>query len=586
MITSFTPARRRLAAALTVALCGGIGVAAASTYGAENVFPDPVPRAVCGPGALPETSAQGRVPQADYRSGRVTQGYQCNAVAVSKSGTTGGFKVQRYTDAAGNTCGFYDSTAILPKDVLAQLGGAGLGVVVLDMNDPARPRKTANLVTPAMLSPHESLLVNQERGILGAVMGSPATQVGIVDLYDVRTDCRHPKLLSSTPTGILGHESGWAPDGKTFWVTGAVGTLVAIDTTDPRRPKRIFQQFGVIYHGLRLSDDGRTMYVANIGIPSATEFSTGGLRILDVSQVQDRKANPKLVTLSDVTWRERSIPQAAEPFTRDGHRYVLETDEFANFSASLDLTQPDAEVGAARIINVDDPRAPYVVSNLRLEVHQPEARAGEQKKDPGAIIPVGGYTGHYCAVPSRHEPRVAACSMGLSGLRVFDLSDLEAPREAAYFNRPIKPLANLLNPLAVGALALSQPTFDVARRSVWFTDANSGLYVVRLTNGVEKLLEPATTAAARKPAAAQAEAPAEVPAPVEAELPATAPSAAQAPAPVAGTPAAVSPSTEGQLDLAAGDRADDGTSRLWPASLVIALGLALMAVVALRRRAA
>jgi hypothetical protein len=483
-------AGRRLVAAAAFALCVGLGVVTASTYGSSYSFPPAVPKAKCGPGARPETSIQGRVPGSDYKSNRVLRGYMCNTRQLSHHGTTGGFKVQRYTDVHGNTCAYYDSTALIGKDVLAQLAGPGLGVIVLDMNDPAHPRQTAHLTSPAMLSPHESVLLNQRRGLLAAVLATPATALGIVDIYDVRTDCRHPRKLSSTPTGVLGHESGFAPDGKTFWTASSSLSLVAIDVSNPSRPRRIFQQFGVVYHGLRLSNDGRTMYVANIGTPSSTRFSTGGLRILDVSQVQDRKPNPEVTVLSNLTWREESIPQVNEPFTRNGHHYLLEVDEYANFNPTdLSLNQLKAPVGAARIINVDDPRHPFVVSDLRLQVHQPANRAGDQQNDPGAIVPVQGYTAHYCSVPYRDNPKLVACSMNLSGLRVFDIRDLAHPKEAAYFNRPIQPLANPLNPLAIGGYGMSQNAWDVKGRSLWYTDVNSGFYVVKLTNGVGRLLD-------------------------------------------------------------------------------------------------
>ena len=90
----------------------------------------------------------------------------------------------------------------------------GLGVIALDMTDPRNPVQTATLTSPAMLSPHESLLVNKKRGILAAVLGNPATNLGIVDLYDVGADCRSPELLSSTRSAAFGHESGFARDGK------------------------------------------------------------------------------------------------------------------------------------------------------------------------------------------------------------------------------------------------------------------------------------------------------------------------------------------------------------------------------------
>ena len=35
---------------------------------------------------------------------------------------------------------------------------------------------------------------------------------------------------------------------------------------------------------------------------------------------------------------------------------------------------------------------------------------------------------------------------------------------------------------------MSQPAWDVAPRSVWYTDGNTGFFVVKLTNGVGKLL--------------------------------------------------------------------------------------------------
>jgi hypothetical protein len=227
--------------------------------------------------------------------------------------------------------------------------------------------------------------------------------------------------------------------------------------------------------------------VANIGNSTDGAFSNGGLRILDVRQIQARKANPEVPVLSSLTWPEHSIPQAAEPFTKNGHEYLLEFDEFANFSAQGGPTQASAPVGAARIIDVQDPRHPKIVSNLRLAVHQPQARAGAQQGDPGAQMPVQGYAAHYCSVPTQTNPKVAACSMILTGLRVFDIRRLGKPKEVGYFNKPIAPGENPLVPNNGGGFAMSQPAWDRANNQVWYTDANSGFYAVKLTNGVQKL---------------------------------------------------------------------------------------------------
>jgi hypothetical protein len=452
-----------------------------------STFPAALAAPSCGPGALKETSIDGRVPSADYSSGRYKQGYQCNTTQVAHQGATGGFKVERYVDAKGHVCAFYDSTLLFPKDTLMQ-AVTGLGVVVLDMSNPKAPVKTAQLTTPAMLSPHESLLLNTKRGLLGAELGNPAANVSILDLYDVRADCRHPQHLSTTPTGAFGHESGFAPDGRTFYITGTAGnTLEAVDVSNPSTPKVIFRQFGVNYHGVRVSDDGRRLYVANIGNSSGGSFASGGLRILDVSQIQNRVANPTVPVLSSLTWPEGSIPQANEPFTRNGHRYLMEFDEYANYSAEGGVTQASSPVGAARIINIDDERHPKVVSNIRLAVHQPAARAGAQQGDPGAASPVQGYAAHYCSVPTRTNPNLVACSMILSGLRIFDIRDVAHPKEVGYFNRPVNTGDNPTEPSNGGAFAMSQPAWDSSHDSVWYSDGNSGFYAVRLTNGLQKL---------------------------------------------------------------------------------------------------
>ncbi len=473
----------RLLAVLGVVALGATLLSTASNAEGD-VSLAAVPRADCGPGSRPETSIQGRVPARDYDTGRAQKGYTCNTRQVSHFGGSGGFKVFRYVDRSGRACAFYDSTLLSPSDVPFNVGREGTGVVVLDMADPQRPKKTANLVTAAMQSPHESLMLNKKRGLLVAVLGNPATNVGMIDVYDVKRDCRAPELLSSTPTGVLGHESGFAPDGKTFYVSSTGGqTLTAVDLTDPRLPRTLWVRTGVVYHGLRVSADGNRLYVAEIGTPGNGAFTNGGLAILDVSQIQARKTNPKVPVVSKLQWRSGSIPQVAEPITIRGRKYLLEVDEFANFrNDQPTVYDADAKVGAARLIDIDDEKHPRVVSNIRLQVNQPKARKGPSQNDPGAQLPVQGYAAHYCSVPRRKDPKLVACSFIASGLRIFDISDPRRPKEVGYFNRPLAP--GSAKPLREGAHAMSAPAWDLERKQVWYTDGNTGFYAVRLTNGI------------------------------------------------------------------------------------------------------
>ena len=426
----------------------------------------PVPRARCGPGSAPETQ-QGRAPAADFATGRAAQGYACNTREISHFGQTAGLKVFRYVDPAGHVCAFYDSTAFFPTDVPANLTKDGLGVVDLDMSNPAEPKKVANLTTPAMLTPHESLQLSQSRGLLVAVAGNAVTYPGLVDVYDVKQDCRAPTLLSSTPFGVLGHESAISPDGRTFFASSTLGeTVAAVDLSNPSSPSLLWNRVGVVYHGMSVSDDGTRLYVANIGQPPTF---AGGIQILNISQIQDRKPNPQVSVISTLTWPIHSTPQIPIPLTINRHKYLLEVDEFAT---------PTDDVGAARIIKIDDERRPSVVSNIRLAVNQPASRAGE-RNDPGASNSTfGGYSAHYCAVPRRNNPGLAACSFILSGLRIFDIRDPRHPREVGYFNKPP----------SAGSGALAAPAWDVANDQVWYSDTKTGFYAVHLTNGIADLL--------------------------------------------------------------------------------------------------
>jgi hypothetical protein len=224
---------------------------------------------------------------------------------------------------------------------------------------------------------------------------------------------------------------------------------------------------------MQLSDDGNRAYIAD---------PTGhSLMILDTSEIQARKADPQAKEISRLTWDRASIPQNAIPFTKGGHPYVLEFDEY-NASTLSDGSADD--VGAGRIIDIADETKPKVVSNLRLQINEPEDHA-KYGSDPGADGEIGGgaqgYAAHYCNIPTRVNPTLVACSFIASGLRLFDISDLDNPKEVGYFVAPTQARAE--NGNRGSAYAMSMPAFVPARKEVWFTDGTSGFYALRLTNG-------------------------------------------------------------------------------------------------------
>ena len=437
------------------------------------------PQVPCGPGSRPETDRQGRAPLRDYTNGRAARGYTCNLTDVGHQGDSGGFQVHRYVDKHGHECAFYDGTTLFPTREVANKPG---GVVVLDMSRPSHPRETTVLSTLAMRTPHESFRVNAKRGLLAAVAGSPATQVGVVDIYDASQDCRAPVFRSSLPLGILGHEGAFSPDGRTYWAsTTADRGLSAIDVSDPANPVLLYHGMDVATHGLSISDDGRRAYLADVqNGPTQNYYSEittggGGMRILDISQIQDRVPVPQVSEVGYVTWPEVTIPQSTIPVTIKGHRYLVEFDEY---DSDVTTYQPDENVGGIHVIDIADEHHPRLVSRIRLAVWDARARA-TQADDPGASSGTQGYAAHYCSVPQRKDPGILACSTIASGLRIFDIRDPLHPREVAYANHPAVDAADPAS--SGGAYAMSAPAFVPERREVWYADASTGFWVERLS---------------------------------------------------------------------------------------------------------
>ena len=426
------------------------------------------PSVACAAGSRPKSGMQGRVTAADIASAAGAQGWTCNLTKVANQRIPGGFRVWRYVDRAGHACAFFDTSLAAPLSAVSPAVGPSLGTAVVDMSNPARPRLTAMLASLAMLSPHESLNLNAKRGLLVAEVGNALTLPGTLDVYSVATDCRHPQLLGQAAIAT-GHESGFSPDGRTFWVAGGGGYIYAFDLTDPRHPKQLWK--GAYYsHGLSLSPDGRTLY--------QTDPINGNLAFLDVSQIQLRYPHPKVREIRRITWPTVSIPQNSQAFTSGGHRYLLEFDEFAfRFNPATIANK----AGATRIVNIDNPSAPRIVSDLRLAVQLP-ANHQLASSDP---TPLGnstalGYGSHYCAMPTTVSPQIVACSELNSGLWVFNIANPAQPKVVAYFIAPPRvgsPVPNLQ-----GDLAFSQPAFDVIRHDIWYTDAVSGFYVLHLSS--------------------------------------------------------------------------------------------------------
>lgn len=401
-------------AALVMAWC-----AASPAHAAEDRSTDvntAVQAATCGQGSQPETGLQGQVPLADRLNGRSRLGYSCNLEMVGQFQGEGSTAVS----AVGGRCA-YMATSYAGRDSKRLQG-----VQVIDVSNPARPKWVRSLTTRAFaLGTWESLKVNDAGTMLAGAGAGGGLGVGKFDLYDI-TDCTNPKLLNKADTGDslpvtnIAHEGAWSPDGKTYWASGlAGGTLSAIDVSNPAKPKSIY--FGgssvFVNHGMSFNADGTRMYLASI-FPA-------GLVVLDVSDVQQRKANNRRVRqVSKITWQDGTATQVAVPTTIQGRPYLIAIDEIGAQGLG----------GGIRFIDISDERNPVVVSHIRLAVQLKEH--ADQVKEESAGNGIFKYDAHYCSVDRPKEPTALACGYFQSGVRVFDIRNPLKPKEIAYFNPP------------------------------------------------------------------------------------------------------------------------------------------------------
>lgn len=433
-----------------------------------NALIDAVPRANCkGPNDRREPGIQGRTRAVeDVASGLADLGYQCNLELVGHEGDVALWQMAWFEDCAYYTLG-------------APPFGHGSGtsssaVVVDDVTDSANPKRATTLTTPAMLDPWESLKVNEKRGLLAAV-GPGVSGPFNFDVYDLNGDCKNPALQVSAPVNAVGHEGEWAPDGKTYYGSAFVTSIITpIDVSNPLTPTPLAQlQYQT--HGLSISDDGNRMYLARSNAPN-------GLVILDSSQIQARALNPGVTKVSEVTWLDGAVAQMTIPVKIKGKPYVIIIDEGGGMDPALHPSQQ--QPGMARIVDISDETKPVVVSKLKNEIDQPE-HGDERATDGGA----SGFTyqGHYCGVPKRDDPEVLACSYFWQGIRVFDIRDPVKPREIAYF----VPGDEGANAPGAKGLTSSAVRFKTDRNEIWFTDQFHGLMIARFTQPLADLLGPA-----------------------------------------------------------------------------------------------
>lgn len=487
-----------MAACLLLLLVGGGGLMAVPARAQTTDASGNATLADCGPGSAPEAGLQGWVPPSD--PSYVTQGYRCNLELVGQlKEMVGQTQLDAYEDC------LY------------------VGNEVFDISDPARPIRTAVLDTPGITGSVEAGKVNVRRGLLAGGQAGvrapphPAVFDGPVpivfggpwfDVYDLKPDCKHPTLLSSTKIyeGASPHSGGFSPDGTVYYSTGAaIGSMFAIDVSDPTKPKKFYEW---TENNLR-SSTGRNV------APHLVDFAPGddgdiallpdmdnGLIIADISQIRSRKPGMQVKILSDTRWGDPSElgagtflggyePMSARVGRINGRNYAFVNDEAGPRQTPAQACEEGLPpYGFVHVIDVTEPAAPEHVSTIRLEVADP-ANCSETAFEPGQRSNIA-YSPHYCKPDDPERTTALACSWTQGGVRVFDVRDPLQAREIAYYNPRPRPEESpqgagkaifTPNPLREGTSSdIVWRTDQDGRTHLWFSSAYNGLQSLTFTN--------------------------------------------------------------------------------------------------------
>jgi hypothetical protein len=449
----------------------------------------------CGPGALPETGLQGQVPRPDQDSGRSRQGYVCNVHLVGENDILNrgaNFQLTRHEECAYvGIVGAreYQSPPQPPGDELE-------GIAVIDASDPSDPELVEVMRSSVGRSQHEALEVHPGREILVTQIGGLVARW--IEIYDV-SDCRKPVLLSRYDAGSdVFHGMRLSDDGRTIYASDSfIGpslgdVLHVIDISDPANPQLITEwnpssdagmaAFGI--HDLEVSADGARAYLG--AVPPSSYVGT------IVTGPPSTLGGPSLVTLDTTAIQERSaspeLPVVAElELPNFGHtvlRAQIGGQPYLFSSGETPFGNPENCPWAwGHVIDNSEERTPRAVAEIKLEVNELD-NCGTTTQDAAV------YSIHYAGVDDETDTSTLFYTYYSGGLRVFDVRDPANPKEIAYYHPEPVP-GSVLRPISPTTGDAHTPTWDSATSDVHFDPRSGEIWVATIGRGFQILeLEP------------------------------------------------------------------------------------------------
>ncbi|MFT3925889.1 MAG: hypothetical protein QM778_25320 [Myxococcales bacterium] len=299
------------------------------------------------------------------------------------------------------------------------------GTTVIQVAPDGTATMTDYLTQVGFRSNWESMKASPVSGLL---VGFQSNNPGL-SVFDVAGDCAHPAFKGSTDlNGGLGHAGNFSPDGTIYYASSMFSaTVYAVDLADPTKPTVMTTDFGgVSSHDLNTNKDGTRGYFAYPRL--AADVGQGSIAIMDLSEIQARKPNPKATVIKQWNWADGDTSQYTIPVSFRGKSHLIVSDEMG----ARNCLDPNKSIwGYARIFDISDEQNPKLVALIKTEAQDPaNCSAAGQSTD----LPFGVST-HYCNVDRPDDPRLLACGIWQGGVRLYDIRNPWRPKEVAYFDR-------------------------------------------------------------------------------------------------------------------------------------------------------
>jgi hypothetical protein len=405
-------------------------------------------------------------------------------------------------------------------------GSAGhehAGVLVVDVNDPSRPKVVGEIGRPHEGVPSQTsreLRVWPAKKLLMVMNFTcstfihacvPGEETWDIKFYDLSGDnAAHPELISTYKPSLFPHEmflwvdperggrallyisvphNSESPNDRTpnLLVTDisrarrGIFKEVARFTANPRYTPEDHETRDVALHSMGVTPDGRRTHLAYLG---------GGFLVLDSSDLAANRPDPRLRLLTPVAnsprWDNQTVHSAVKVPNR---RLVVTTDEiYGDLLDDFAFEDHGCPWGWVHFIDVSDPANPDLLGEYKIEENTDAYCASEAGQDPANTF----FTSY-----SVHNPTVLR-NIGFTtwhsgGLQAFNFRDPTAAEQTGFFSpKPLVDVDTEDPALSQGLNKVVMWSYPIIKDGlIYVTDIRNGLYILRYTGrghaGVDRI---------------------------------------------------------------------------------------------------